>query len=414
MGQSFEHPGRHAGVAAHADADDGEFADLFVGNDFFEAGVFLDPVEDFACLEQIGFVESEADIGRAAGAVAGALDDHVHVDRVVADRLEDAGGRAGFVGDMGQGDFGLVPVERDAADDDALHIGGFFFHKGAGVVIEAGTDGEADTELLGELDGAALHDFGAEAGQFQHFVVRDLVQLPGGGNDARIGRVDAVHVGVDLAQVGLESGGQSDGREGGTTAAERRDLPFGSLPLEAGHDDHVAAIEHLMNLLGGDVGDLGLGMDAVRVDAGLRSGQGNRRNVEGMQGHGGQGDGGLFAGGQENVHFSFAGQRHDLLGQLDQAVGHTAHGGDDHDDLIAFGAMTGNAGGDIFDPIGVADGGATIFLNDQGHAAVTRSTNQRAPTLPKAREEGKGPNPVGTTANHRKPPDREGESPLSE
>ena len=40
---------------------------------------------------------------------------------------------------------------------------------------------------------------GADAGQLQHLVVADDVHLARLGHDARVGGVDAVHVGVDLA-----------------------------------------------------------------------------------------------------------------------------------------------------------------------------------------------------------------------
>ena len=54
-------------------------------------------------------------------------------------------------------------------------------------------------ELLGELDAARVHDAGADAGQLQHLVVADGVDLAGLGHDARVGGVDAVDVGVDFA-----------------------------------------------------------------------------------------------------------------------------------------------------------------------------------------------------------------------
>jgi len=43
---------------------------------------------------------------------------------------------------------GLVPVKRNAADDDVFHAFGFFFHKGSWVFVEAGADFEDDSELF--------------------------------------------------------------------------------------------------------------------------------------------------------------------------------------------------------------------------------------------------------------------------
>ena len=64
-----------------------------------------------------------------------------------------------------------------------------------------------------------------------------VVEPPRLGHDARVGRVDAVDVGVDLALVGLERGGKRDARRIGTAAAERGDVAVGIHALEAGDDD---------------------------------------------------------------------------------------------------------------------------------------------------------------------------------
>ena len=132
----------------------------------------------------------------------------------------------GWSGTPTQGDLGLVLVERDAADDDVFHALGFFFHNRSWVVVQAGAHFEDDAEFLGELDRARLHDLGAEAGQFEHLVVGNLVQLLRVGHDARIGGVDAVHVRVNLAEIRLQRGGQGDGGEVRAAAAQRGDLAF--------------------------------------------------------------------------------------------------------------------------------------------------------------------------------------------
>lgn len=89
-----------------------------------------------------------------------------------------------------------------------------------------------------------------------------------------------------------------------------------------------------------------------------------------MEGDGGEGDCGLFAGGEQHVHFALWGllQRGaDALGKADKAVGDAAHGGDDDDDLIALAATFGDASGDVFDAFSVGDRGAAVFLNDESH-----------------------------------------------
>ena len=60
----------------------------------------------------------------------------------------------------------------------------------------------------------------AARGQLEHLFVRDLLDVPGVRHDPRVGGEDAVDVGVDLADVGVQRGGQRDG--GGVRAAPAR------------------------------------------------------------------------------------------------------------------------------------------------------------------------------------------------
>ena len=284
--------------------------------------------------------------------MADVLHDHVHVDgwrRASALKMRAA--TPGLSGTADERDFGLVLVERDAANDDVFHAFGFFFHNGSWVVVQAGADFKHDAKFFGKFHRARLHHLGAEAGEFEHFVVGNFRKLPRARHDARIGGVNAIHVRVNLAKVRLQRGGQRNGRQIRTAAAQRGDLAVLRLALKTGDDDDVARIEQRVNLLGRDVLNLRLGVNAVGDDAGLRAGQGNRGNVERVQRHRRERDRRLLAGGQQHVHLALARQRHDFLGQLDQAVGHAAHRGDDHDDLVALLAIFRHARGDILDPL---------------------------------------------------------------
>ena len=73
----------------------------------------------------------------------------------------------------------------------------------------------------------------------------DLVQLARVGDDARVGRVHALDVGVDLAHVGAERGRERDRGRVGAAAAERRDVVVGGDALEAGDDHDLAGLERL-------------------------------------------------------------------------------------------------------------------------------------------------------------------------
>ena len=67
-------------------------------------------------------------------------------------------------------------------------------------------------------------DLRAARGHFEHLLEGDGLEASGVGNDARVGGVDTVDVGVDLAHVGFESRGQRDGRRIRSATAERRDV----------------------------------------------------------------------------------------------------------------------------------------------------------------------------------------------
>src|SRR5207249_81724 len=232
---------------------------------------FVDGLQNLRGLR--GFVggDREADVGEPF--FTDVLDDHVDVDVAVGDRLENLGGDAGLVGHAGDGDFGLVFVHRDAADDDVFHFLSFFFHDSPRIVVETAADFKHDAELFGELDRAGLHDLRAERGQLEHLVVGNFVELAGVGHETRVGRVDAVHVGVNLADIGFHGGGNGDGAEVAAAPAQGRDVAFGRDALKPGNDDGVARVEQLVDFLGCDVGDLRLGVQAVGDNARLRTGQ---------------------------------------------------------------------------------------------------------------------------------------------
>ena len=78
-----------------------------------------------------------------------------------------------------------------------------------------------------KLDRTCLQDLGALRGHLEHLFVGHAVDLLRLLDDARIGRVDAVDVRIDVATIGLERRRQRHRRGVGAAAAQRRDAPFG-------------------------------------------------------------------------------------------------------------------------------------------------------------------------------------------
>ena len=221
-------------------------------------------------------------------------------------------------------------------------------------------------EPAGVFDAAQVQDLGAGGGQFQHFLAGDRVDLLGGGNHARVGGVDAVHVGVDLADVGFQGGGQGHGGGVRAAAAQGGDFVGGAAhALEPGHDGDVALVQGRADAVRIDVDDARLAVDAVGDHAGLGAGEGLGGGAELVDGHGQQGHGDAFAGGEEHVHFAGGGGVGDLAGEVQEFVGGVAHGGDHHDHFVAGPLGVHHALGDALDAVGVRNGGTAELLHDQ-------------------------------------------------
>lgn len=95
--------------------------------------------------------------------------------------------------------------------------------------------------------------------------------------------------------------------------------------LETCDHHHAAGLEVATDFLIVDLQDARLVVRAVGEDPHLVTGVGHRRNTALDQGHGQQGDGHLLAGGDDHIQFTRNRLIADLLGQVDQAIGFTAH-----------------------------------------------------------------------------------------
>ena len=107
--------------------------------------------------------------------------------------------------------------------------------------------------------------FEPRGGQLEHLLVGDAVDLAGSRDDSRVGGEDPVDVGVDLADLGVERGGERDGGRVGAAAAQGGDL-LGVLAdaLEPGDDDDVPLVEGVGDAARGDVDDPRLAVRSSR------------------------------------------------------------------------------------------------------------------------------------------------------
>ncbi len=222
----------------------------------------------------------------------------------------------------------------------------------------------------GVLHAAQVQHLGAAGGHLQHLLVTDPRDPPGAGDNSRVGGEDAVYVGVDLAQVGAERGGQRHCRGVRPAAAKCRDvLAVLRHALEAGHDRDRAIAERAADPARSDVDDPGLAVGRVRDHSGLRPGE--RPGLEAQVGdrHRYQRHRDPFPGGQQHVEFTSRRQRAHFERQVLQLVGRVAHRRYDHDHTVTGLAGGDNALRDPFDAVGVGERRAAILLHDKSHGA---------------------------------------------
>ena len=204
------------------------------------------------------------------------LDDHVHVHAHVGERAEDAGGDPGPVGHGEDRHLRLRRVVRDPRDDRLLHQLLLTDDPRSLVLRERRADVDADSMVTGELDRAQHQHLGAGRGQLEHLLVRDGVELAGLRDEARVGREDALDVGVDLARVRFERGRERDRGRVRAAAAERRHLLRGRDALEAGDEHDRALGERFVDPPRADLEHLRARVVGVGDDARLRAGERDR------------------------------------------------------------------------------------------------------------------------------------------
>ena len=107
---------------------------------------------------------------------------------------------------------------------------------GSVAVVKRRPDVDGHPGVAGELDRAKHQHARAAGREVEHLLVGDRPQLRRRRHDPGIGRVDAVDVGVDLADVRPQRGGERDRGRVGAAATERRHVAAGRDALEAGDD----------------------------------------------------------------------------------------------------------------------------------------------------------------------------------
>ena len=112
----------------------------------------------------------------------------------------------------------------DGCDQRLLHRFSLCDDNGTGRVVEGRAAVDAHAVVARVLDRAQLQHAGARGGHLEHLLEGHRRQLARVGHDARVGGEHAGDVGVDLAHLRAERGGDGDGGRVRAAAAERGDV----------------------------------------------------------------------------------------------------------------------------------------------------------------------------------------------
>jgi 2-polyprenyl-6-hydroxyphenyl methylase/3-demethylubiquinone-9 3-methyltransferase len=200
------------------------------------------------------------------------------------------------------------------------------------------------------------------------------------GNDSRrrhrprVGGVDPVHVGVDLARRGSEGGRERDRGRVGAAAAERGDLLGPRVhALESRHDHHPALLELGADAIRPHFHDACRAVRAVGQDAALRTGERDRLYPQVVERHGEQRHADALAGGEQHVQLAAARSRRDRGREAQQLVGGLAHRRHHHDHIHAAAPRGRHALGHGADPFRTVDRRASVLVHEHRHGRSYRA-----------------------------------------
>ena len=203
--------------------------------------------------------------------------------------------------------------------------------------------------------------------ELEHFLERDFVETPRLRDDPRIGSVDAVDVGVDLAFVRLERSGQRNARCIRAAAPQCRDVAVGVDALKARDDDDRASVQVAAHPLPVDFQNTRLRKRAVGQHANLAAGVASRLQSKFGKRDREKPDRDLLAGCGDDVQLAGIRTCRQFVRKRQEPVGLARHRRHDDDQPVPLPMEMRDAARDILDPLGRAHRCATVFLNDQCH-----------------------------------------------
>lgn len=98
---------------------------------------------------------------------------------------------------------GHIIILRNTFDEHLFHVNDLLDYR-SGLPRQAGKHLKIHVIFFCHLHAAGMKHLSSQAGQLQHLIEGNDIQLPGVGNDAGVGSIDTVHIGIDLAEIRVE------------------------------------------------------------------------------------------------------------------------------------------------------------------------------------------------------------------
>ena len=246
-------------------------------------------------------------------------------------------------------------------------------HRAARPLLKRGQ--QAQRHIIGK---GQLHRFGMQhlrprPGQGQHIPGVDLRQEPCLRDHAGVGGINALHVRIDIAGVGLQRGGQRHRRRVRAAPAEACDVPGGAHALKARHHRDAAPAEFPADAARLDDADLPVAVVRIGQNARLPAGERHGGQPEPLHGHDEQGRRLLLPGGDKGVQLPGRGRFVHLPCAARETVGGTAHGRDHHHKLRRLMRFSDKLR-HMAQPFRVPERAAAEFLHNQHvHSSKSKS-----------------------------------------
>ena len=281
----------HSRVRLHTSANQGNLAHVIVVDHVAPALALLQLAQQVHAARAVRNGQREGDVRLLFLQGGDILQHHVDVDLRVRQRTEELRRLTRGVRDTQDGDLRLRIVGSYSGQDcffhgDILQCSG---NQRAGVVTVRRANSHRYVERASVFHTAQHQDLRPRCGQLQHLLEAELVQLARIGHNARIRGVDAVHVRVDLALVGIHRRRERHRRGVRATAAQRGDVARIAVhTLEARDNGDLARIHGLLDAARRDVNNARVAVALGGDHACLRAGKGLHVHAVGSHRHGHQ------------------------------------------------------------------------------------------------------------------------------